>query len=67
MLKLLLAKANHGSKKFVVDEMAKAHGSEVIRLPPYYHCHFNQIEMAWGFMKNRNGMGVYEEVGSEEE
>ena len=62
---LLLAKANQGSKKYVVDEMAKAHGSEVIRLPPY-HCHFNPIEMAWGFMKEwvakRNRDGRLESV-----
>ena len=62
---LILAKAHQGKKSFVVDELAKAHGCEVIRLPPY-HCHFNPIEMAWGFMKEwvakRNRDGRLESV-----
>ena len=28
--------------KYVVDEMAKAHGHEVVHLPPY-HCELNPI------------------------
>jgi hypothetical protein len=30
--------------KYAVDEMAKAHGHTVLRLPPY-HCVFNPIEL----------------------
>ena len=37
--------------KFVVDEMAKAMGHEVVRLPPY-HCEFNPIELAWSQVKH---------------
>ena len=36
--------------KYVVDEMAKAHGHEVVCLPPY-HCELNPIEMAWSQVK----------------
>ena len=36
--------------KYVIDEMAKAHGHEVVRLPPY-HCELNPIEMAWSQVK----------------
>jgi transposase len=38
------------SKRYVVDEILKEHGHEVLRLPPY-HCQYNPIEMAWGFCK----------------
>ena len=37
---------------YVIDEMAKTHGHEVLRLPPY-HCHLNPIELAWGVLKQR--------------
>ena len=36
--------------KYAVDEMAKAHGHTVLRLPPY-HCVFNPIELLWGYQK----------------
>lgn len=39
------------NKLFVVDEILKEHGHEVLRLPPY-HCQYNPIEKAWGFCKN---------------
>lgn len=39
-------------KKYVVDEMAKARGMEVIRLPPY-HCELNPIELIWAQIKGK--------------
>ena len=36
--------------KYHVDELAKLHGHEIIRLPPY-HCHFNPIELIWAQVK----------------
>lgn len=35
---------------YKIDELAKSHGHEIIRLPPY-HCHFNCIEMIWAQLK----------------
>ncbi|CAC5422960.1 unnamed protein product [Mytilus coruscus] len=44
-------------KKYVIDELAKAHGHVVLRLPPY-HCELNPIEMVWsdlkGFVAGKN-------------
>ncbi|CAG2253766.1 unnamed protein product [Mytilus edulis] len=44
-------------KKYVIDELAKAHGHVVLRLPPY-HCELNPIEMVWsdlkGFVARKN-------------
>ncbi|CAC5403600.1 unnamed protein product [Mytilus coruscus] len=37
-------------KKYVIDELAKAHGHVVLRLPPY-HCELNPIEMVWSDLK----------------
>ena len=43
--------------KFVVDEMAKAAGHEVVQLLPY-DCELNPIELAWSqvkhYIKNTN-------------
>ncbi|XP_054267245.1 uncharacterized protein LOC128989381 [Macrosteles quadrilineatus] len=36
--------------KYLIDEMAKAQGHKIVRLPPY-HCHFNAIEMVWAQVK----------------
>ena len=36
--------------KYAVDEMAKAAGHEIMRLPPY-HCELNPIELAWSQVK----------------
>ncbi|EGT42964.1 hypothetical protein CAEBREN_16193 [Caenorhabditis brenneri] len=45
----------HGGRaammKYEVDEMAKAHGVEILRLPPY-HCCLNPIEMIWSQLKS---------------
>ncbi|TKR60393.1 hypothetical protein L596_027648 [Steinernema carpocapsae] len=35
-----------------VDEILKAAGIKVLRLPPY-HCEFNPIELVWGWIKGR--------------
>ena len=49
--------ASNPKTKFAVDEMAKAAGHEVVRLPPY-HCELNPIELAWSqvkhYIKNNN-------------
>ncbi|CAH4034426.1 unnamed protein product [Pieris brassicae] len=37
-------------KSYVIDEMAKAAGVEVLRLPPY-HCELNPIELVWADVK----------------
>ena len=34
----------------VIDEIAKAAGHEVVRLPPY-HCELSPIEIAWAQVK----------------
>ena len=36
--------------KYVIDELAKAPGHEVVRLPPY-HCELNSIEFCWSQVK----------------
>ena len=41
-----LIRASNPTQKYAVDEMAKAAGHEVVRLPPY-HCELNPIELAW--------------------
>ena len=35
---------------YAIDEIAKAAGHEVVRLPPY-HCELNPIEIAWAQVK----------------
>ncbi|KAJ4448601.1 hypothetical protein ANN_28369 [Periplaneta americana] len=35
---------------YYVDELAKQHGHQVIRLPPY-HCHYSAIELIWSQVK----------------
>ncbi len=46
-------------KKYRVDEMAKAAGHEVVRLPPY-HCTFNPIELVWADEK----AGFYSKIAN---
>ncbi|XP_054270710.1 uncharacterized protein LOC128991656 [Macrosteles quadrilineatus] len=36
--------------KYAIDARAAELGYSVIRLPPY-HCHYNPIEMVWGYLK----------------
>ena len=45
--------ASNPKPKFVVDEMVKAVGHEVVWLPPY-HCELNPIELAWSQVKHYN-------------
>ena len=45
-----LIKLSNIDHKYTVDEMAKATGHEVVRLPPY-HCKLNPIELAWSRVK----------------
>ena len=43
---LSLIKLNNRKPKYVIDEMAKAAGHEVVRIPPY-HCELNPIKLCW--------------------
>jgi len=36
--------------KYIIDEIAAAHGHEVLRIPPY-HCEFNATELIWAQLK----------------
>ncbi|KAJ3660720.1 hypothetical protein Zmor_005156 [Zophobas morio] len=38
------------TRKYEIDELLSKSNIEVLRLPPY-HCHYNAIEMVWGFCK----------------
>lgn len=49
----LLALANinkQNYKKYVIEEIAKKRGIEILRLPPY-HCELNPIELVWAEVK----------------
>ena len=54
---LFLIKLSNAKPKYVIDEMAKAAGHEVVRIPPY-HCELNPIELCWsqvkGYIKEHN-------------
>lgn len=43
---------NKPPKKYIVDQLIKEHGHEVLRLPPY-HCDLNPIEYIWNLVKQR--------------
>ncbi|XP_045455122.1 uncharacterized protein LOC123664648 [Melitaea cinxia] len=43
---------NKPPKTYIVDELLKQHGHEVLRLPPY-HCDLNPIEYIWNLTKQR--------------
>ncbi|CAH4003106.1 unnamed protein product [Pieris brassicae] len=48
-------------QSYVIDEMAKAAGVEVLKLPPY-HCELNPIELVWADVKGyvaRNNTTFY--------
>ncbi|XP_063623022.1 uncharacterized protein LOC134795119 [Cydia splendana] len=49
---LVIVRKNKPDPKYEIDELLKAHGHTVMRLPPY-HCDFNPIEMIWGIVKNK--------------
>lgn len=42
------------NKPYVIDEIAKAYGHTVLRLPPYF-CTFNPIEIIWGKLNKMLG------------
>jgi len=48
--KVLLNCIPQKEKKYVTDEMCKAAGIQMVRLPPY-HCEFNPIELVWAAAK----------------
>lgn len=48
---LVKAKSIQKPKLYVVDEMLRENGHEVLRLPPY-HCQFNAIELIWAGAKS---------------
>nr|CAH7768126.1 unnamed protein product [Callosobruchus chinensis] len=39
-------------KQYIIDSIARKHGHDVLRLPPYF-CVFNPIELIWGQLKQR--------------
>lgn len=47
-----LIKQNAPPKKYLIDEIVRSHGHEVLRLPPY-QCDLNPIEYIWNLMKQR--------------
>lgn len=47
-----IIRINKPEKKYVVDELLREHGHEVVRLPPY-HCDLNPIEYIWNLVKQR--------------
>lgn len=50
---------------YIIDDIAKAAGHTVLRLPPY-HCEFNPIELAWAmvkkYVKTNNTMYKFDDV-----
>lgn len=48
---LAIVQNNKPPQKYVIDELAKKKGHEIICLTPY-HCHFNPIELIWAEIKN---------------
>ncbi|KAJ3656116.1 hypothetical protein Zmor_015214 [Zophobas morio] len=40
------------SKTYAVEELAKSHGFQILRLPPYF-CIFNPIELIWSQLKRK--------------
>lgn len=47
-----LVDKNKGEKRYEIDEVARTHGHEILRLPPY-HCTFNPIELIWAQVKHQ--------------
>lgn len=47
---LEVLKTKQFKKRFVIDDLARLNGHEVLRLPPY-HCEFNPIELIWAQLK----------------
>lgn len=49
---LMQLKKHRPEKKYLVDELLREHGHEVLRLPPY-NCDLNPIEHVWNLIKQR--------------
>lgn len=49
---LVQLKKHRPEKKYLVDELLREHGHEVLRLPPY-NCDLNPIEHVWNLIKQR--------------
>ncbi|XP_013198573.2 uncharacterized protein LOC106141468 [Amyelois transitella] len=49
-LLILLREHKPPTPTYYLDEMAKAHGHRVLRLPPY-HCQYNAIKLIWAQVK----------------
>ena len=47
---LSLIRLSNPQPKYVIDELARTSGHEVVRLPPY-HCELNPIELCWSQVK----------------
>lgn len=47
---LELARLNKPPPSFVIDQLIRSHGHEVLRLPPY-HPELNAIEFIWSQLK----------------
>ena len=47
---LMLVKQANPQKTYRIDELARRHGVEVLRLPPY-HPDLNPIELVWAHEK----------------
>lgn len=41
-----ITKQYNDKEIYIIDEIARAHGHEILRLPPY-HCQLNPIELIW--------------------
>ncbi|XP_063404616.1 uncharacterized protein LOC134688078 [Mytilus trossulus] len=53
---LALAKANNQTPKYVIDNIAREKGHEILRLPPY-HPDLNPIELIWNQVKQSVASG----------
>jgi transposase len=48
---LKLVKLNRPAPAYVIDDIIRQHGHEILRLPPY-HPDFNPIELIWSQLKS---------------
>lgn len=62
---LQIAKDNKKEKIYIVDELLKERGHDVLRLPPY-HCEFNAIELIWAQAKGYYNKHIGRDGNSDE-